>query len=58
MSFNEEDIESIKELGFVPDYEELKRSQLNEKSKPFLSLMNTDYYSIKALTEVSNDMEL
>jgi len=58
LSFDEEDVEELKNLGFVPDYEELKRSQLNEKSKPFLSLMNTSYYQMRALNKVSNDMEL
>lgn len=58
LSFDEEDIPKIKEAGFVPNWKELKRSQIFLKAEPFLSLLNTDYYKLKAKTMVGDDMVL
>jgi len=58
LSFDEEDIEKIKEEGFVPNYKDLKRSQVYLKAEPFLSLIDTDFYKLKAESEISNDMIL
>jgi len=58
LSFDKEDIQKIQEAGFIPDWEDLKRSQLKMKSDPFLSLLDTDFYKAVAQTKVSDDMQL
>ena len=58
LSFDEEDIPILKEKGFVPDYRDLKRSQIHLKAQPFLNLIDTDFYRIKAQNAVGDDMAL
>lgn len=58
LSFDEEDIPNLKEIGFVPDFEDLKRSQIHLKAEPWLNLVDVDYYSIKARKMISSDMIL
>ncbi len=58
LSFDEEDIPILKEMGFVPDFRDLKRSQIHLKSDPFLNLVGLDMYKIKAQSAVGDDMEL
>lgn len=58
LSFDKEDIPKLKSLGFVPDWEDLKRSQIKLKSDPFLALFDTDFDKAKIKDKISDDMEL
>ena len=58
LSFDKENISNLMKLGFRPDMEDLKRSQVYLKAEPFLKLIDTDFYKIQAQTKVSSDMIL
>jgi len=57
LSFDEEDIPKLQN-DFVPDYDDLKRSQIRLKTIPFLDLVDLNYDEILAEGKVSDDMML
>jgi len=57
LSFGLEDIQELKELGFKPDWNDLKRTQIDAKSKPFLEMIGTDYTDITKPI-IGDDMDL
>lgn len=46
LSFLEEDVEMLKELGFELNFDSIRKSQIHLKSQHLLGIYNTDFYEI------------